>query len=177
MVDKSVTEQQQINKLTKNSDHYFNAALQTDDFSLDQQYSILKNACPNAGAIVTFTGLVRDVAKTNASVALIELSAYPAMTKAQMHQVGLSVFDHFELDGVNIIHRYGKLKPTEQIVFVGVASKHRSDSFSAAQMIMDQLKSSVAFWKKEHYTDGCESQWIEPTEDDKTALKKWPLKK
>ena len=154
-------------------DNYFNASLQSNDFSVADQYSSLKKTCPAAGAIVTFTGLVRDVAKSKASVSSIELSVYASMTKTQIQQVGLTAFDHFELDGVDIIHRHGKLKPTEQIVFVGVASKHRSEAFSAAEMIMDQLKSTVAFWKKEHYTDGSESQWIEPTEDDNNALKKW----
>ena len=155
------------------NDSYFNASLQRDDFSIDGRYSNLKKSCPNSGAIVTFTGLVRDVAKSNNSVSSIELSIYAAMTNAQIQQVGLDAFKHFQLDGVDIIHRHGKLAPTEQIVFVGVASKHRSEAFSATQMIMDQLKSTVAFWKKEHYTNGSESQWIEPSKEDKNALQKW----
>jgi len=112
------------NKNNKTSIAQLSTALQTQDFSVDQQYSTLRNSCLNAGAIVTFTGLVRDLAKTNKSVECIELSIYEAMSKMQLHQIGTDVFNHFDLDGVDIIHRHGKLKPTEQIVYIGVARNH-----------------------------------------------------
>lgn len=159
-----------------NKNRYFQAILQEKDFSVDQQYCTLKHACHHSGAIVTFTGLVRDLAKSNSNVASIELSIYEAMTQKQLQHIGNEVFTHFDIDGLDIIHRHGTLTPAEQIVYVGVASKHRSDAFSAAQMTMDYLKSKVAFWKKEHYTDNSKSRWIEPNQNDHNALKQWSKK-
>ncbi len=157
----------------KDKARYFHHALQSEDFSVDTQYSALQNACNESGAIVTFTGLVRDLSKINASVECIELHTYPAMTQQQIQQIGEDIFQRFDVDGISIIHRYGKLKPTEQIVLVGIASKHRVEAFSAAQMAMDFLKSQVTFWKKEHYKNGTEPKWIQPTTTDHDAVEKW----
>lgn len=152
---------------------YFHHVLQYEDFSIDEQYRQLQSSCPEAGAIVTFTGLVRDMSKVNTTVQCIELHTYPAMATQQIKQIGLDVFARFNIDGISIIHRHGKLRPTEQIVYVGVASKHRAEAFLAAQMTMDFLKSKVAFWKKEHYLDHSEAKWIEPSMDDQNAINSW----
>ena len=153
--------------------HYFHHALQTEFFSVDEQYLALQNACKESGAIVTFTGLVRDLSKSDSSVECIELQTYPAMTQQQIQQIGVDIFKQFNIDGLNIIHRHGKLKPMEQIVFVGVASKHRVEAFSAAQMAMDFLKSKVTFWKKEYYKNVDKPECIKPTMNDHNALEKW----
>lgn len=152
---------------------YFSHALQTDDFSIDEQYRLLQAACPESGAIVTFSGLVRDISKFDKTVECIELQTYAAMTSKQIKRIGEDVRDRFDIDGISIIHRHGKLSPTEQIVYIGTASKHRTEAFSAAQMAMDFLKSKVAFWKKEHYRDGSDAKWIEPTVNDHQAVDAW----
>ncbi len=154
-------------------DVYFSHALQTDDFSIDEQYRLLQSACPESGAIVTFTGLVRDISKFDKTVESIELQTYPAMTEKQIKRIGEDVSSRFDIDGISIIHRHGKLAPTEKIVYVGAASKHRAEAFAAAQMAMDFLKSKVAFWKKEHYHDGSDATWIEPTANDHQAVDAW----
>jgi len=155
---------------------FIHHALQEKDFSHEEQYRQLQSACPESGAIVTFSGLVRDVSKNNNAVECIELQCYQAMTSQQIEQIAHATCSNFDIDGISIIHRFGKLKPTEQIVFVGAASKHRLEAFSAAQMAMDFLKSKVAFWKKEFYQDQSPAKWIEPTLRDQTAIDDW-LKK
>lgn len=151
---------------------HFYYSLQTDDFNLDAEYTRLREQHSSTGAIVTFTGLVRDLSKSSQTVHAIELSTYPAMTQQQIQTIGNTVNQRFNIDGLSIIHRHGTLKPDDQIVFVGVASKHRQDAFSAAAMTMDFLKSQTAFWKKEITTDGAE-HWVEPTQDDVQSLTKW----
>ena len=149
----------------------FHCSLQTHDFSLDAEYTRLRKQYPATGAITTFTGLVRDLSKNHQPIRSIELSTYPAMTMKQMQAIGNNVIQRFNIDGLTIIHRHGTLKPSDQIVFVGVASKHRNEAFSAAEMAMDFLKSQTAFWKKEVAPET--EHWIEPTQADIESLKKW----
>ena len=157
-----------------NKNCFFHYSLQQEAFSIAKQYDLLQSKCIHSGAIVTFSGLVRDMAKSdNHIVNCIELSIYQSMVEKQIQHIGKMIFNSFDIDGLNIVHRYGKLKPTENIVYVGVASKHRNEAFSAAQMAMDHLKSDVAFWKKEHYENDSESKWIEPRKSDFQALAKW----
>ena len=157
-----------------NKNCFFHYSLQAEDFSLAKQYDLLQSKCKHSGAIVNFSGLVRDMAKSaDQIVECIELSVYQSMAEKQIQHIGEIVFNSFDIDGLNIVHRYGKLKPTENIVYVGVASKHRSEAFSAAQMTMDHLKAEVTFWKKEHYKNDSESKWIEPRKSDHQALNKW----
>lgn len=149
----------------------FHYSLQSHNFCLNTEYTKLREQQPSTGAIVTFTGLVRDFSKEQTPVIAVELSTYPTMTKTQLHAIGKDVMQRFTIDGLRIIHRYGTLKPSDQIVFVGVASKHRKEAFSAAQMTMDFLKSQTAFWKKEIASDN--ESWIEPSQDDIESLKQW----
>ena len=155
---------------------YFHTSLQKGEFSIEKQHDTLQQACQHSGAIVTFTGLVRDLSKSRTQVNSIELSIYKAMTQKQLHDIGSDIFERFDIDGLDIIHRYGKLTPMEKIVYIGVASKHRAEAFNAAQMTMDILKSNVAFWKKEHYVDDTPSQWIEPSQNDHKAIQHWMKK-
>ena len=157
----------------KSEPNNFTYSLQEDDFSLAEEYQKLRHTCPSSGAIVTFTGLVRDFSKNGMPVDAIELSVYLSMTQKQLEAIGQDVIHRFNIDSLCIIHRFGKLKPQEQIVYVGVASQHRPDAFAAAEMSMDFLKSRVAFWKKEQYTNNKRHQWIEPSASDIDAVNRW----
>jgi molybdopterin synthase catalytic subunit len=153
--------------------------LQTEDFSLDEEYQTLKTQYRDAGAIVTFSGLVRELSKDGKQLKGIELETYPDMAHKQLVSLADQALNRFDIDGLTIIHRYGLLGPNEQIVFVGVASAHRAESFLAAEMLMDQLKSNVAFWKKEHFASHPNDQetqnyqWINTKASDEEALKRW----
>jgi molybdopterin synthase catalytic subunit len=70
-----------------------------------------------------------------------------------------------------VIHRYGALKPNDQIVLVAVASAHRGDAFAACEFIMDYLKTQAPFWKKEQVAGG--ARWVEAKDSDDQAAGRW----
>jgi len=152
--------------------------LQIQDFVLADEYQKLRDEHGDAGAIVTFTGLVRDFSQTRDNVSAIELNTYEALALSQMNALANEVSRKFDVQALTIIHRHGMLSTREQIVFVGVAGKHRSEAFLAAEMTMDHLKSSVAFWKKEHTLDSAnqesaQPEWINVRDSDREALARW----
>ena len=144
--------------------------IQTDDFDLAQEYQLLRELASTVGAVVTFTGLVRDF-EGEGSIESLSLEHYPGMTENLLEQIVGQAQKRWNLIGTTIIHRVGELLPTDQIVFVGVASQHRGDAFEAAQFLMDYLKTKATFWKKVSQ-DG-KQQWIESKGSDAAAATRW----
>lgn len=144
--------------------------VQAEDFDLKAEHNLLiKDDCTN-GAVVTFTGLVRDH-NQGSNVSSLTLEHYPGMTEKALNQIAVKAQERWPLGRITIIHRVGELKVTDQIVFVGVSSKHREAAFSAAEFIMDYLKNEAPFWKKELTTKG--ERWVSFNDKDKAALDKW----
>ncbi|MDJ1016488.1 MAG: molybdenum cofactor biosynthesis protein MoaE, partial [Paracoccaceae bacterium] len=104
-----------------------------------------------AGAVVTFSGLVRDEGGT---LSAMEIEHYPGMTEKALSSIRDEALERWSLAGAMIIHRYGSLAPGDQIMMVATASRHRADAFAAAEFLMDYLKSRAPFWKKETGADG-----------------------
>jgi molybdopterin synthase catalytic subunit len=123
----------------------------------------------NVGAIVTFTGIVRDVASGDLSV--MEIEHYPGMTERALTKIAEEACSRWDLGDVLVIHRYGRMGPGDQIMMVATASRHRKDAFEAAEFLMDYLKSRAPFWKKEIAADG--SSWVEARDEDEEALTRW----
>ena len=123
-------------------------SVQTEDFDHSEQYKALRASANSDGAIVTFTGLVRDF-NDDGGVSSIFIEHYPEMTKKSLQKICRTAKQRWALGEVRIIHRIGLLAASEQIVFVGVTSKHRHNAFSGAEFIMDYLKVSAPFWKQE----------------------------
>ena len=123
-----------------------------------------------AGAIVTFTGLVRDRASSG-DVSKLHLQAYSPMTERGIEQAAKTAMSRWPLDACEIIHRTGDMAPFEPIVFVATASAHRRAAFEAADFLMDYLKTEAVFWKKETTPDG--SHWIEPRPQDYEDSARW----
>ncbi len=121
--------------------------------------------CAGAGAIVSFTGLVRGEADG------LTLSHYPGFTELQIEKMAQQAMQRWSLLGYKIIHRIGDMRPQDPIVFIAAASPHRRAAFEAVDFIMDYLKSQAAFWKQE--TRGGETRWIEPRCEDMRDLKRW----
>ena len=121
-----------------------------------------------AGAIVTFTGLTRDLGGT---LATMEIEHYPGMTEKALTEIATEAQTRWPLDDVLILHRHGALKPTEPIMMVATASKHRKAAFEAADFLMDYLKSRAPFWKKEVTADG--ANWVAAKDEDEAALQSW----
>ncbi len=121
-----------------------------------------------AGAIVSFTGVVRDVA---GGLSGMEIEHYPGMTEKALGAIRGEAMQRWDLVDALVIHRIGQLETRESIMMVATASKHRRDAFEAAEFLMDYLKSRAPFWKKEITLDG--SDWVASKATDEDALSRW----
>lgn len=121
-----------------------------------------------AGAVVSFTGLVRDIA---GGLSAMEIEHYPAMTDKALGAIRAEAMQRWDLADALVIHRFGVLEAGEVIMMVATASRHRKDAFEAAEFLMDYLKSRAPFWKKEVTKDGAE--WVASKADDEDALSRW----
>ncbi len=119
--------------------------------------------CLNPGAVVTFTGLVRGRDNDKELIAL-ELEHYPGMSEKQLEKIVAEARRRWDLQDCLVIHRFGRLKPKQQIVLVACISAHRGDAFAAASFLIDWLKTKAPFWKKEIYADG--STWVQERLED-----------
>jgi molybdopterin synthase catalytic subunit len=99
------------------------------------------------------------------------LEHYPGMTEKALNEIVAEARSRWELQGVRVIHRVGRLLPGDRIVFVAVASVHRGEAFAACEFIMDYLKTRAPFWKKEDTEQG--GRWVDAREADDTAASRW----
>lgn len=141
-----------------------------DDFSIDAEYRDLSSDLPSCGAVVTFTGRVREFSERSGVVGM-KLEHYPGMTEKALESICTQASERWDIQRCTVIHRVGDLQTEEQIVFVGVASAHREDAFEACRFIMDYLKTEAPFWKKELTEDG--EFWVEAREKDQKARERW----
>ncbi len=121
------------------------------------------------GAIVTFTGLVRDL--PDDPLDAMEIEHYPGMTEKALQAIADEARTRFGLGDVLVIHRYGRLKPGEMIMMVATAAPHRKNAFEGASFLMDYLKSRAPFWKREITSSGAD--WVASKDEDEAALKRW----
>ncbi|ATG48080.1 molybdenum cofactor biosynthesis protein MoaE [Celeribacter ethanolicus] len=142
-------------------------SVQSEDFELAQ---VLKGfgKAPNTGATVSFTGLVRDDTGT---LDHMEIEHYPGMCEAAISKIAEEAATRWSLTDCLVIHRYGQLRPGDQIMMVATAARHRVEAFEAAEYLMDYLKSRAPFWKKEVTREGAD--WVAAKEADEDALKRW----
>ena len=141
-----------------------------EDFSVQHEYQAMIENNPRDGAVVFFVGLVRDFNQGN-KVSGLTLEHYPAMTEKALQAIIQKAKQRWSLGRVRLVHRVGRLRINDQIVFVAVSSKHREDAFSAAQFIMDYLKTEAPFWKKEVTERG--ERWVEANDKDQQAREHW----
>ena len=121
-----------------------------------------------AGAVVSFSGIVRDVA---GGLQHMQIEHYPGMTERALTQIAETATDRFSLSDALVIHRYGALPPGAPIMMVATAAPHRAGAFAAADFLMDYLKSRAPFWKKEVTADGAD--WVAAKDADEDALNRW----
>ncbi len=125
-----------------------------------------------AGAVATFTGLVRaDANDGERGVELLELEHYPGATEAALTSLAEAAVERWSLAGATIVHRVGPMRPGERIVFVAAAAPHRSAALDACAFLIDRLKTDAPFWKKE--TRGNEARWVEARTGDEAAAARW----
>jgi molybdopterin synthase catalytic subunit len=145
--------------------------IQTEPFDVSRETETLRAGNPAIGAIASFIGYVRDIHE-GLPVTGLSLEHYPGMAEKEMGHIVEEAQSRWALEGVRVVHRIGELKPGDPIVFVAVASQHRSEAFAACEFIMDFLKTRAPFWKKQQHPDGS-SQWLDARESDQARLEKW----
>ena len=144
--------------------------VQTEDFDLAAETAALTAGTADAGAVVTFTGLVRDRAGET-PITTMELEHWPGATERALTRLAEEAAARWPLQAVTVIHRVGLLAPGDRIVLVATASAHRAAAFEAAEFLMDWLKTRAPFWKKETTPQG--ARWVDARETDATAAARW----
>ena len=142
--------------------------VQPEPFDAGAELNRFSAGLVGAGAVVSFSGLVRDVA---GGLAAMEIEHYPGMTERALAQIADQATERFALTDALVIHRYGTLKASDPIMMVCTAAPHRADAFAAAEFLMDYLKSRAPFWKKEVTTSGAD--WVAAKDEDEAALGRW----
>ncbi len=144
--------------------------IQAEAFDVDAEVKRLIAGRADIGAVVTFTGYVRD---EDGRLDALELEHYPGMAEDEIARVADTASKRWQLLGATAIHRFGKLAPGDPIVLVVTASGHRRAAFEAGEFLMDYLKTRAPFWKKEHLVDGTAGDWIAAKDDDDRAIDRW----
>ena len=144
------------------------ARVQEAPFDFSAEVVAFQVDVQNAGAVVTFTGVVRD---DSGCLDHMFIEHYPGMTEAALQKFALQAMEKFGLEDALVIHRYGVLTPGEAIMMVATAARHRKDAFAGADYLMDYLKSRAPFWKKEVSKDYTE--WVASKIQDEDALAAW----
>ena len=120
-----------------------------------------------AGGVASFTGVVRG----DDGVTALELEHYPGMTEDALCTLAEAAMDRWNLLGVTILHRVGRMEVGERIVFIGTAAAHRREALEACAFLIDRLKTDAPFWKREWR--GEEAGWGEPRQSDAQAAMRW----
>jgi molybdopterin synthase catalytic subunit len=147
-------------------------SIQTEDFSLEDEIAALRTGEAGVGAVCAFVGTVRD-RNDGQGVSSLELEHYPGMTERAIEAMLQEARTRFDILGARVIHRVGRLAPTDQIVAVIVTSAHRGMSFQACEFLMDYLKTQAPFWKKEATPQG--ERWVDARSSDDAALARWGI--
>ncbi|MBV9290391.1 MAG: molybdenum cofactor biosynthesis protein MoaE [Hyphomicrobiales bacterium] len=144
--------------------------VQQEDFDAGAEAAELAKGRMDVGAVVTFVGFCRD---EGGRVAGLEIEHYPGMAQAEIERVAREAEAKWPVFGITAIHRFGRIKPGDQIVLVAVASAHRGEAFAAAEMLMDFLKTRAPFWKRAIRADGAAEGWVEARDEDDEAAARW----
>jgi molybdopterin synthase catalytic subunit len=144
--------------------------IQEADFDVAREIAALTNGRTDIGAVVTFSGICRG-SEGGETVAALTLEHYPGMAEAEIARHADTAMSRWQLDGLTVIHRVGRIAAGENIVLVLTASQHRQAAFAAAEFLMDYLKANAPFWKREESAGG--ASWVEARQHDDAAAARW----
>lgn len=147
--------------------------LQREDFDAAAETAALTRGRTDIGAVVVFTGICRGD-DGGEPIAAMTLEHYPGMAETEIARHVAEAERRWALTGVTVIHRFGRLVPGDNIVLVATAARHRGEAFSAAEFLMDYLKTRAPFWKQEERTG--KTAWVAATEADDAAAERWAIK-
>ncbi|MEL6167093.1 MAG: molybdenum cofactor biosynthesis protein MoaE [Pseudomonadota bacterium] len=143
-------------------------SVQQAPFEIGKEVDAFSKNVAGSGAIVTFSGVVRDV---EPGLQSMTIEHYPGMTERALTDIAETAISRWSLQDCLIIHRYGTLGPGDQIMMVATAATHRKAAFESAEFLMDYLKSRAPFWKKELTAKG--ENWVAAQDTDEAALDRW----
>jgi len=144
--------------------------IQEADFDVAREMALLTRGRTDIGAVVSFSGICRGT-EAGGEIAALTLEHYPGMAEAEIERHAEQAMSRWPLQGLTVIHRFGRIEPGQNIVLVLTASQHRQAAFEAAEFLMDYLKTSAPFWKQEESAEG--SSWIEARAHDDAAAARW----
>lgn len=144
--------------------------IQEDDFDIAREIALLTRSRTDIGAVVSFSGICRGD-EDSTKIAALTLEHYPGMAEEEIKRHVEEATTRWPLNGVTVIHRVGRFMPGQNIVLVMTASQHRQAAFQAAEFLMDYLKTSAPFWKKEESATG--TGWVEAHARDDEAAARW----
>ena len=144
--------------------------IQQADFDIAREIAGLTKGRTDIGAVVTFSGICRG-SEGSEAIAALTLEHYPGMAEAEIMRHAEEAMARWPLNGLTVIHRFGRIEPGQNIVLVVTASSHRQAAFEAAEILMDYLKTSAPFWKRE---EGAKrTGWVEAQAHDDAAAARW----
>ncbi len=114
-------------------------------------------ATEEAGAIATFSGTARRHSRGRV-VSYLDYEGYEGMAEEMMEKLAAALMERYELHGIAIHHRVGRVELGEPSVVIAVSASHRADALAACKDAIDILKTDVPLWKKEVYDGG--EEWI-----------------
>jgi molybdopterin synthase catalytic subunit len=144
--------------------------IQEADFDIAREIAGLTKGRTDIGAVVTFSGICRG-SEGSEAIAALTLEHYPGMAEAEIMRHAEEAMARWPLNGLTVIHRFGRIEPGHNIVLVVTASSHRQAAFEAAEFLMDYLKTSAPFWKREEGAD--RTGWVEARDHDDEAAARW----
>ncbi len=147
--------------------------VQREDFDIGAEIATLTEGNTKVGGLAMFVGLVRDLAPQG-KISAMTLEHYPGMTEKRLAEIADEAESRWPLEGVLIVHRYGRLEPGDRIVLVSATSAHRLAALDACAFLIDWLKTKAPFWKLEESAAGAE--WVDARESDDHAAAKWRRK-
>jgi molybdopterin synthase catalytic subunit len=147
-----------------------NIRIQEGDFDIAREIAAVTNGRTDIGAVVSFSGICRGT-EAGGDIAALTLEHYAGMAEAEIRRHAEEAMSRWSLNGLTVIHRVGRIAPGENIVLVLTASSHRQAAFEAAEFLMDYLKTSAPFWKREESAGG--ASWVDARERDDAAAARW----
>lgn len=144
--------------------------IQQADFDIAEEIVTLTKGRTDVGAVVSFSGICRG-SEGSETIAALTLEHYPGMAEAEIARHAETAMSRWPLTGLTVVHRVGRIVPGENIVLVLTASQHRQAAFQAAEFLMDYLKTSAPFWKREESAAG--TSWVEARNNDDAAAARW----
>ena len=144
--------------------------IQEADFDIGHEIAALTKSRTDVGAVVSFSGICRG-SENGEPIGALTLEHYPGMAEAEIRRHADEAMARWPLTGLTVVHRVGRITPGENIVVVLAASQHRQAAFQAAEFLMDYLKASAPFWKREESAAG--TNWVDSHARDDAAASRW----